>query len=543
MPQNLSVPQLDKKLLALKFIIYIISLITYFLFGIKNNQEILVYTLFILLLSYNLVISKFLNIEIPKYINYYLMIIDTILISAIVYNAGNIGFSFQFLFFLPIIGYSLRLGFKGGIISALSSFGGLVFTLIFSSNKGLLILIYHIESWFIPGSVFITVAWFIGHLVEKELMLSKNNIELQSIANLDSQSGVYNNRYFRLVLNDMIAMAEKDKNNISLIMIGIDEFTSFSDTYGVKISNNALQQLGEIFKENIRGKDKVARISDDEFCIIMPGADSLEALEVAEKIRCNVKNFNFDINSGNLAQLTVSLGLATYPKDANSDENLIYRAEQTLYRAMHIRKDRVCLSSVNIEEVQNKIKNAGSALAENIPTLVAIIDAKDVNTCGHSERVTKTAIAIGKAMGIEGQEFDNLKYGALLHDIGKVGVEEYVLDKPGSLSETELDTIRNHPAFGANFISSIDYLKQVTPIVYSHHERWDGSGYPDGIKGEDIPLGARIIGVADSFDAMISERPYKKPLTKEEAVLEIKKCSGTQFDPEVVNIFLELVNK
>ena len=175
-----------------------------------------------------------------------------------------------------------------------------------------------------------------------------------------------------------------------------------------------------------------------------------------------------------------------------------------------------------------------------ILALANAIDAKSKWTNGHSERVAGYALSIAEEMHLDEKDRGTLKIAAILHDIGKIGTYDIILDKTAPLTEEELALIRMHPDKGADIIKHIEQLQDVIPVVRHHHERFDGNGYPDGLKGDGIPLLARILCVADFFDAMTEERPYKSSLKKEDALLEIKRCSGTQFDPQIVEVFLEL---
>jgi putative nucleotidyltransferase with HDIG domain len=178
-----------------------------------------------------------------------------------------------------------------------------------------------------------------------------------------------------------------------------------------------------------------------------------------------------------------------------------------------------------------------------ILSFVNALDAKSPWTKGHSERVANYAIATAKEIGLKEKDIETLRTAALLHDIGKIGTYEVILDKPERLSIEELAIVKMHPVKGEEILSPISQLKDIFPIIRSHHERMDGEGYPDGLKGDEIPLLSRIIAAADSFDSMISERPYRLKLSIEDAVSEIKKCSGTQFDPQVVEAFSKAIKK
>jgi putative nucleotidyltransferase with HDIG domain len=176
-----------------------------------------------------------------------------------------------------------------------------------------------------------------------------------------------------------------------------------------------------------------------------------------------------------------------------------------------------------------------------IRSLSSAIDTKSKWTAGHSERVTKYAMQIGREMGLRENELKNLELGGLLHDVGKIGTFETILDKQGKLTDDEIKLIRQHPAKGAEILSPIKQLKEIIPAVKYHQEFYDGSGYPEGLKGEAIPLFARIVGTADAIDAMSADRPYRKGKPMDAVVEELKRCSGIQFDPKVVECFLRTV--
>jgi len=194
-------------------------------------------------------------------------------------------------------------------------------------------------------------------------------------------------------------------------------------------------------------------------------------------------------------------------------------------------------------ENANLYENMHKSYISTVRALSAAIDAKDKYTSGHSNAVTAYTIPIAQELGIEKEELGKLEYAGLLHDIGKIGIMEQILNKPGRLTNEEFGIIKKHPVIGFEILKSIDFLKDVTLLVKFHHERWDGKGYPDGLKETAIPLGARIIAVADTFDAMTSDRPYRKGLPVEVAIDEIKRCSGSQFDPTIVDAFIRAYEK
>ncbi len=291
------------------------------------------------------------------------------------------------------------------------------------------------------------------------------------------------------------------------------------------------------------------------------GFDDPEVLEVRLKIGEGV--------AGRAAQLQRPIKIDNTGKCADYKElpNLKRKSDLTLISAPLVNKDNL-VGVINCERLLSKkgpftpenldlletlgsqasiaIENARlyhnllNVYLETIRSLAAAIDAKDSYTHGHSRRVTDLSVGIALEMGLARSAVDTIRHASLLHDVGKIGISEQILLKPGRLTDDEFETIKSHPHIGAGILNSIEFLKNVCEIIKHHHERYDGKGYPEGLTGEEIPLGSRIICVADSFDAITSCRPYRKPLTFDEATAEIKRCANSQFDPNVVAAFIKL---
>ncbi len=195
------------------------------------------------------------------------------------------------------------------------------------------------------------------------------------------------------------------------------------------------------------------------------------------------------------------------------------------------------------EEVKRKTRELEEAHFDSIKALAEALETKDVYTMGHSDRTVNYALAVAERLGLSEKEKEVLKYAAIFHDIGKIGVKEDILNKPGKLTEDEYAEMKKHPEMGAEIIKHIKFLAPVVPFIYYHHERYDGTGYPTGLKGEAIPIGARIVSVLDAYDAMTTDRPYRLTPGKEKAIAELKRCSGIQFDPKVVDAFLDVLRE
>jgi response regulator RpfG family c-di-GMP phosphodiesterase len=236
-----------------------------------------------------------------------------------------------------------------------------------------------------------------------------------------------------------------------------------------------------------------------------------------------------------------SLKLGAYDfimKPVNVDE-LLFAAERALERRQLLieRREYHALLERRVEEATRDLQVAYRATLE---TLGSALDSRDVGTEAHSRRVHGYALATAREYGVPEGDVPDLEHGVLLHDIGKIGIPDAILLKPGPLTPEEWQTMRRHPEIGKRLIEGVPFLRGAVPIIYCHHEKWDGSGYPRGLKGEEIPLAARIFSVVDAFDAMTFDRPYSRAIPFETAYTEIKRCAGTHFDPAVVEAFLRV---
>jgi putative nucleotidyltransferase with HDIG domain len=231
------------------------------------------------------------------------------------------------------------------------------------------------------------------------------------------------------------------------------------------------------------------------------------------------------------------------PELIREDEEYLKRYSQVVVAKLEEKvrelEDALGMRKRAEDELKKAYDDLEQLFVNTIRTLASVIDAKSPWTKGHSERVTNYALVIGKEMGLPEKDLENLKLSGLLHDIGKVGTYDLILDKAGKLTDDEFEHVKMHPEKGAEILKPISQLRDVIPIILYHHERYRGEGYPASIEGEDIPLCARILCVADSFDSMTAERPYRPTPGREYAISELKRCSGTQFDPKVVEAFLK----
>ena len=365
------------------------------------------------------------------------------------------------------------------------------------------------------------------------------NIKKQSIT--DELTKLYNHRYFHDTVSKWIV--ENRYPTFSIAMIDVDQFKIYNDLYGHFAGDEALKRIADILSRNAYKKDLLVRYGGEEFVIFMPDIEGPNALKAIERIRRAVED-EFLLSEDIKEFLTVSIGVSSYPKDGVSLEEILSKSDQAMYYGKQSGRNKAILyiedatiTTVN-DEIQEQIKEAHLS---SIYALAATIDAKDHYTYGHSNNVALLAAALAKELMFEEKEVEIVRSAGLLHDIGKVGIPESVLSKVGFLDEDEMETMRSHVVQSINISKHIPNLLDTVPIIISHHERYDGMGYPRGIKGENIPILGRVICIADSFDAMTTDRPYRRGLTLEQAIYELKKNASKQFDPVLVETFIKMI--
>ena len=492
--------------------------------------------IFILITRYNEkiasqnLITKFTWVDI-LYVAFHL-VVATVTIFLVDQNTAYI----EVILLLPVIITASLMGIRAGMVMAV-----ICTAIIYTKNMVLCpsaSIIEITEGNLIIISVMFIMAWFSGAQTNLE---TRHRGQLTRLASTDLLTGLFNYGYFQEKLNEHIQEAS-EKNPLALIIMDIDYFKHYNDIYGHQAGDEVLAAVADILTTRIGQRGFVSRYGGDEFMVLLLNTDSEKAIQVAEEISESVQNHHYPgVEHQPEGKLTVSCGVAVYPTHARNTKDLFKYADHALYRAKSMNKNKVELyfSVFDSLDLQGDIKE----LLNSIRTLVSVIDAKDRYTYGHSERVTSYAIALGRKIGLPQDQINNLSYAAFLHDIGKIEIDREVLNKAGVLNEEEWEELKQHPQWGSDIVTAVDQLQPTVPVIRHHHENYDGTGYPDGLKGADIPILARIIRVVDSYDAMISHRPYKKSLSIPAAIEELKANAGTQFDPELVPHFLEVINE
>jgi diguanylate cyclase (GGDEF)-like protein len=349
-------------------------------------------------------------------------------------------------------------------------------------------------------------------------------------ARTDNLTGLGNHRAYQAALRERVAESERTGEPFSLCVVDVDNFKHVNDVYGHPVGDEVLVLIGEML--GAAGHAAAFRFGGDEFAVLF-SLDEMSAYRELERVQHALAL----IDASPAGPVTISVGIASFPAHADGPAELQRTADGALYWSKQHGKNRSCLYSPSVvriyspDELERETeRNARLRAAKN---LVRFVDARDPSTANHSEVVSALAEAIGVQLGVEAEMVDHLRLAGLLHDLGKIGLPDAILQAPRRLTPDEYAIVKRHPEFGHSLLDGLG-IEPVESWVLHHHEHWDGSGYPDGLIGEAIPLGARIILVADAFEAITADRPYRPAQSAEAALAELRDKAGSQFDPTVV---------
>jgi diguanylate cyclase (GGDEF)-like protein len=365
--------------------------------------------------------------------------------------------------------------------------------------------------------------------------------EAQQRARSDSLTGLLNRRSLDEMITSEIGRHSRYGGTFSVMLMDLDSFKSYNDTNGHLAGDEFLKRIGNIMKTSIRSADQAFRFGGDEFALVLPHTDGEDARKVGERIINRIAVTGEALDSS----IKASIGLASWPVDGIGVSEIINAADSALIQAKRFGGNRIFVYSQGTLLVDDysdfQGKGEDSRILSTIYSLAATVDSRDHYTQTHSKKVNEYAILLAEALHLDKLEIGRLSTCALLHDIGKIGISDEILNKKGQLADDEWEIIKRHPQIGAAIVSHTRQLASCNNGILYHHERFDGTGYPVGLKGDEIPLEARILAVADAFSAMISKRHYSEPLSREQALKEIKKNAGTQFDPQLTEIFINIM--
>lgn len=376
-------------------------------------------------------------------------------------------------------------------------------------------------------------------LTARTILTVSDNGALFSRAVSDPLTGLYNHRRFQEMLGAGLESAERYGEPISLLILDLDDFSRINSTGGHAAGDRALERVAERVEAAVRDRDVVCRIGGDEIGVVLPDADGAEAMAVATRVLSEIRR----VSAPDGRPLTASGGIASFPRHARERDELVRRADGAQYWAKYHGKDQVVLYDPDVVVTlgaEERIRSLQSqAHLNTVRALAAAVDARDPATEHHGRKVAALAVMLAAEAGLDDDKGSLIELAGLLHDVGNIGLPDTILRKPGALTASERVRVEGHPELGERILASTR-LGEVLPWVRHHHERWDGTGYPDGLAGEHIPLEARILSIVDAYDAMTSDRPYRSAMSREAALQEIDLNLGTQFDPMLGEIFIRL---
>ncbi|OGI55523.1 MAG: hypothetical protein A3E57_08985 [Candidatus Muproteobacteria bacterium RIFCSPHIGHO2_12_FULL_60_33] len=377
------------------------------------------------------------------------------------------------------------------------------------------------------------------------------NIRLQEqtrdLAVTDKLTGLHNRRLFDERIQEEIRRATRYVKPLSLLMIDIDNFKHINDTHGHAAGDVVLQSLGRLLPRLLREVDLPARYGGEEFTVILPETDFVGARLVGERIRRAIAGERVTLPGGGEISFTASVGVACFPVCGNKAGSFIEHADQALYTAKQEGKNRVCLYreilKVQLENDPERIADLLNQSLDNIQPIVTAVSAKSVYYYDHAEKVNTISKQLAEALNLGEEDRRTLALASQLHDIGMISVPDAVLNKQGALTDDDWKFIRQHPATAAGLVEKVPGLRHLAPIILHHHARFDGKGYPEGLKGDAIPYLARVLAVADTYASMMGKWMGSEVMSPAEARSRIAAAAGGQLDPQIVAAFLQMPDR
>jgi two-component system cell cycle response regulator len=367
--------------------------------------------------------------------------------------------------------------------------------------------------------------------------LEASLVKQERLALSDGLTGLHNRRFFDELVTLECQRSVRQRTDLSLIVIDLDRFKQVNDRYGHPAGDSVLEEVARRLRASVRSSDVVARYGGEEFAVILANTGAVSARTFAERIRQAIGG-NRVAAEGREIAVTASIGVATMPDRAACKEELLQRADRALYRAKRLGRNQVHLDG-RADDAAVLGRDIGSPVVDYLQNLADEIDGRQAQSV-HSAAMAAWAGRIATALGADQAQRERAVLAARFHDIGKVVVPDSILLKLGSLTEEEWQIVHEHPEQGARLVKLAPELEDIAPVIAAHHERPEGDGYPNGLTASQIPLEASIVAVCDAWSAMLADRPYRTALSELDAFAELRRCKGSQFDPDVVDAFIRL---
>jgi diguanylate cyclase (GGDEF)-like protein len=433
------------------------------------------------------------------------------------------------IFAFRIVTFIISMAAIAGVAVAHSTFAeDPVAPVVAISAVGVLALVVQIMLFFVQGKM--------NREHERmQTMFMARKAELQDMVGRDELTQLQNRRFFYEQMDTEMELSRRFKRPLSILMLDVDDLKVINDEFGHQVGDVVLRSFGRVLNQAAGNQNITARIGGDEFAVILPGKDRKDADKLAWEIWDELAKAAICETDDASIFLGVSIGTGGYPWGGETLEDIIHWADAKLYANKLERK--------GFSHGSRSDKDEKRLVSAVVDVLSSALDIRDKMTHRHARRVARMSAFVAREMKLTDDQVLQIEYAAALHDIGKIGVADSILTKADALDEEEWRDMRRHSELGFRILNGIDFLHEAAEIVQAHHERYDGEGYPNNLKGDEIPLGARVFAVIDAYDAMTSRRPYREAMTQEDAVEEIQRHSGQQFDPQVVEAFLRMVRR
>jgi diguanylate cyclase (GGDEF)-like protein/putative nucleotidyltransferase with HDIG domain len=409
------------------------------------------------------------------------------------------------------------------------------------------VVCYAVTLWFFSPHDIVVTRWvetaFTLGIATLLIALLKSRVQgllnrLADAARTDPLTDLHNRRGFEESIEVEIERARRGGHSLTLLVADLDHFKRVNDRLGHAAGDAALTEVGRILRAGKRQIDYAARTGGEEFALILPDTTEEEAYVVAERLRAAVQQSFAD----ELVPLTFSFGIAGYPHRGATTDALLRVADRALYAAKELGRNRTVIYSAEIESIGMRGEGGGEMHLATLLSLAEALDLRDAGTADHCQTVGRHAELTAREMGLPPTLVERIRLAGVLHDIGKIGLSDAILGKPGPLDEEEWAEMRRHPEIGARILAAGEF-DDIRAWVVAHHERPDGRGYPHGLSDEQIPLEAKILAVADAYEAMTSDRVYRAAIGRDAARAELRRGAGGQFDARVVQAFLAVVDR